>query len=72
MPDQKIPAKPEKPHEWPETTKIHVSRYHCHFCEKDGEGAHLSAGICVWTRDICRACVRLALWRMAEIPEGQS
>ena len=70
--DQKVLAHdPARPHEWPETTKIYVSGYFCNFCKKYGDGAHLSNGI-LRTRDICRACVRLALYRMAEIPEVKS
>lgn len=71
--DQKVLAHdPARPHEWAETTSIYVSGHYCHFCQKYCFGAHLSAGTKLRFSDICRACIRLALYRMAEIPEAQS
>jgi len=72
MPDQKIPAKPEKPHEWGSQTMLLNASFNCHFCGTHGKGAHLCRSTGLMTFDICRACIRLALYRMAEIPEGQS
>lgn len=68
MRDQKIPAHDPK-HEFSGDTEVKKGDFFCQACGKDGEGAFLAT----WAPDrgnlqpidICRACIRLALWRMA-------
>lgn len=75
--DQKVLAHdPERPHEFLEDTTVYgYGDFSCAFCGKRGDGVHLTR----WNYgprssshvQICRACIRLALYKMAEIPEAQ-
>lgn len=76
--DQKVLAHdPDRPHEWAESTRIGNGGCYCSFCQEIQDGAWLANHANINDPDqsdvaICRDCVRLALWRMAEIPEAQS
>jgi len=70
--DQKVLAHdPEKPHRFAVETEISQGAFCCAFCGNPGQGAHLNTWHGAGSIDICRACVRLALYKMAEIPEAQ-
>lgn len=72
--DQKVLAHdPARPHKWPETTTIGNGGCYCSFCQKVQGGAWLANHGAAHRSNaaICRACIRLALYRMAEIPEAQ-
>lgn len=75
MPDQKIPAH-DPTHKFAEETKVEEGIAICLFCNKVQTGAFLVYVAHYMSKKrntyACRACIRLALWRMAEIPEGQS
>lgn len=73
--DQKVLAHDPK-HQFAKSTEIRIDRFYCAACAKKGTGAYLMAWVpdCgnLQPIDICRACIRLALYKMAEIPEAQS